>query len=125
MPKICQAEGCTYNVFGGGYCQRHQRLRTDKKPKALRQFTPKRQKVNLVYDRKARDFREANPFCRINSPVCTRATQGVHHKKGKSTIELLLDKNFWMPACNACNLWVEENHKEAVKLGFKLSRHHE
>ena len=35
MPKICKAPECTYNQFGGGYCQRHQYMRKDKKPKQL------------------------------------------------------------------------------------------
>lgn len=35
MPKKCTYSGCTFNQFGGGYCQRHQWCRTDKKPKSL------------------------------------------------------------------------------------------
>ena len=30
--KTCAAEGCGYPIFGKGYCQMHQYLRTDKKP---------------------------------------------------------------------------------------------
>ena len=30
MAKECQLESCTFAVFGGGYCLRHQYLRTDK-----------------------------------------------------------------------------------------------
>lgn len=44
MPKICKAESCSYSVYGGGYCQYHQHLRTDgKAPKPLRQ-TPFKEK---------------------------------------------------------------------------------
>lgn len=39
MAKTCFAEECNYPVWGKGYCQRHQYLRTDKKPKEL-QKTP-------------------------------------------------------------------------------------
>jgi hypothetical protein len=35
MPKTCQHESCTYNVFSGGFCRNHQWCRTDKKTKAL------------------------------------------------------------------------------------------
>lgn len=42
MPKICQHDECTYNVFGGGFCQRHQYLRTDKKPKRINPVSAKR-----------------------------------------------------------------------------------
>ncbi len=31
--KICKATDCLSPVFGGGYCQRHQYLRADKKPR--------------------------------------------------------------------------------------------
>jgi len=44
MPKICKAEGCSYNVWGKGYCKMHQRLRTDsKRPKSIRKISAKRQ----------------------------------------------------------------------------------
>lgn len=35
MSKICNKDGCSYNVFGGGYCKSHQYLRADKKQKPL------------------------------------------------------------------------------------------
>ncbi len=35
MAKICKASGCTYPVFGGGYCRVHQWKRTDKKLRGL------------------------------------------------------------------------------------------
>lgn len=41
MPKQCKAEGCSYNVFGKGYCVKHQYLRTDKKPKPLAKISKK------------------------------------------------------------------------------------
>lgn len=123
MAKECEAEGCSNPRFGGGFCKWHQSLRTDKKQKRIAVFSKKREGVNMVYNQKARAFREANPMCRVNSPVCTRETQGVHHLKGKSTTELLLDEKYWKPACNACNLYVEENSLWAIKTGNKLSKH--
>ena len=39
MARTCKKPGCTYNVFGGGYCRVHQWLRTDKKPKELKKRT--------------------------------------------------------------------------------------
>lgn len=98
-------------------------MRTDKKPKKLKQFSDKRAKVNVDYNRESREYREANPFCKINSPVCTGKTQGVHHMKGKSTIELLMDKRFWKPACNACNGYCEDHSEWAKENGHKLSKH--
>jgi len=42
MPKKCKKPYCNYNQFGGGYCQNHQYLRTDKKPKFLKRTTIKK-----------------------------------------------------------------------------------
>ncbi len=33
--KTCTYEGCTYPIWGGGYCKSHQHHRTDKKVKRL------------------------------------------------------------------------------------------
>ena len=40
--KKCKAEGCNYNVFSHGYCQRHSHLRTDDKAMGLKNVTVKR-----------------------------------------------------------------------------------
>ncbi len=120
MAKTCIDPGCNWPQFGGGYCTRHQYKRTDKKKKAISQFSKKRQIINLEYSREAREFREANQLCKINSPVCTRHTQGVHHVKGKATIDLLMDKNFWKPSCNPCNNYIEENSQWAFDNGHKI-----
>ena len=36
VKKKCKADGCSYPVFGKGYCKIHQYLRTDKKPVLIR-----------------------------------------------------------------------------------------
>jgi hypothetical protein len=53
MAKTCKYPGCTYPVFGGGYCRAHQWKRTDKKPKPI---AKRAVKDNL----KALDFGFAN-----------------------------------------------------------------
>ena len=40
--KKCKAEGCNYNVFSHGYCQRHSHLRTDDKAMGLKNVIVKR-----------------------------------------------------------------------------------
>ena len=56
MPKICNSPDCNYNVFGGGYCVRHQYLRTDKKPKPLKSTAlkkaPSPKKVEQIAENK-------------------------------------------------------------------------
>lgn len=39
--KKCKAEGCNYNVFSHGYCQRHGHLRTDDKAMGLKNVVSK------------------------------------------------------------------------------------
>lgn len=93
-----------------------------KKPVKIRQYSKKRQRANREYAEKSRPWWKGKQ-CAIRSPGCTGAATGIHHLKGKSSTELLLDERYWVPACGYCNtIWVEENHAEAVKNGFKLSR---
>lgn len=120
MPKVCKHSGCTYNVFGGGYCRNHQYLRTDKKPKPIKQFSAKRQVVNLEYNREAKKFREENPACRVNTSGCTRETTEVHHKKGRG--KYLMDKTTWLPVCHNCHCVVEENPNWAKQNGYSSNR---
>jgi hypothetical protein len=51
---------------------------------------------------------------------CTGMADGVHHKRGRGI--WLMEVETWMAACNACNLYVEDNHAWAVDNGFKESR---
>lgn len=90
-------------------------------PVKIAQFSKKRQKANREYAEKSRP-RWVGKQCKISAPGCTGMAQGIHHKKGKSSIELLLDERFWIQSCNNCNTWVELYPAEAEKKGFKLSR---
>lgn len=82
----------------------------------------KRQEIDAKeYAPAAKQFREDHPFCEINAPgVCTGQTQGVNHKKGKATIELLMDQEFWEAGCNPCNQYCEANSEWAEKNGHKI-----
>lgn len=42
--KLCSVDGCQLPVFAKGFCIRHQRLRTDKKPKGLKPRKPSGEK---------------------------------------------------------------------------------
>lgn len=92
-----------------------------KKPSKISQFSKKREKANREYSKESRPY-WIGKHCTIQAPGCTGTAQGIHHKKGKSSIELLLDERYWIPACNHCNTWVECFPAEAEKKGFKLSR---
>ena len=49
--KICEAIGCSWPVFGGGYCRNHQYLRKDKKLKRLKYKSEKRKREEKEYKR--------------------------------------------------------------------------
>lgn len=87
-------------------------------------FSEKREAVNKgQYGPAARQFVKDHPACAIRSPVCTGKATCVNHKKGKATIELLLDEKYWEPSCWPCNNWIESNDAWAREHGHKVSRH--
>jgi len=94
-----------------------------KKPrKKIKPFSDKRAKLNRQYSKESKPLWEGQE-CAIKSPGCLGMASGMHHVEGKDTPEKLLNKEEMIPACSYCNLiWVEENHAEAEKLGFKKSR---
>lgn len=119
MPKICKQPGCTNYVFGGGYCMGHQYKRRQASP--INKVSKGRKKVNANYYKQARAFKKKHPVCKIQSPDCTYNTEGVHHKRGRGAY--LMDESTWMPACNACNAYVEAHDAWARKRGFKESKY--
>lgn|SRR5512133_373655 len=58
MPKQCQFDGCEFNVWGKGFCKRHQYLRPDKKPDKLkvRQYSKKQRFANWGFDNESDMF---------------------------------------------------------------------
>lgn len=100
----------------GETCRRPKKV---KKRSYLRPFSKKRQKLNVKYGTRSKVFREENRLCVIKSPDCTLYTQGVHHVCGRATKTLLMDERHWLPACNACNLYVETHSEWARENGFK------
>lgn len=109
------------------YLEYRRRLKNEGKPvvekkvNKIKPFSDKRAKVNREYSKSSRPVWKDKP-CGIKSKDCTGAAQGIHHLAGKATIELLLDVDNWIPACNKCNLWCETHHAEAAEKGFKKSR---
>lgn len=96
-------------------------LPKERKVYKIATYSKKRQAVNKLYDPLAKKFREENPKCAIKSPVCTKRTQGVNHKKGRG--KYLLDVSTFEPACNACNTYCEDHPLWAIENGHKELRH--
>lgn len=87
----------------------------------IKQVSEKRAALNREYAKESRPFWN-DKACQIRSPVCTGQAQGIHHRKGKVTKEDLMDKRYWMAACNYCNSYVESHHEWARNMGYKVSR---
>lgn len=126
MPKTCKHESCHNNVFGGGYCNKHQYLRTDKKPKKvverkpIRQISSKQRKLNDEYSDKRKLFIHLHPLCKAKLEDCTVLATDIHHKKGRG--KYLLDIGTWISVCRSCHQKIEENPKMAKELNLSESR---
>lgn len=92
-----------------------------KQPAKIKQVSDRQASLNREYAKESRPVWKGQP-CQIRSPVCTKHAQGIHHRKGKGTKKDLMDKRYWMAACNFCNSYVENHDEWARKLGFKVSR---
>lgn len=88
----------------------------------IKKVSDKRKEINKEYKKISQPLWKNKP-CRINSPNCTKIAQGIHHLKGKTSTKDLLDTKYMLPACNACNTYVEDHHAWAVNKGFKISKH--
>ncbi len=93
----------------------------EKKRVKIAPYSKKRQRANREYAKVSKPLWEGQP-CQIRSKLCTGRAQGIHHPKGKGTIDLLVDPNNMISCCHACNGWCESNHAEAEAAGFKKSR---
>jgi hypothetical protein len=116
--NICSVEGC-YNY--GRYCRLHAGGSL-KEIKPIAKESKKRAVVNKKeYLPEAKQFIKENPVCMVGSPVCTKASQHVHHLKGRIG-DNLTNKKYWMAACDKCNSWIEQNDLWSRQNGFKLSK---
>ena len=109
------------------YLEQRRDLKNGKPPEKqkrvsqIKPFSKKRQTLNKEYAAKSQPYWKEKQ-CAINAPGCTGRAQGIHHMKGKTSKELLLDEKYWLAACNHCNHWIEQNDKSARMMGFKLSK---
>lgn len=89
---------------------------SDKHKETLKEY--KVVKAELI----AEKLKQGITSCEIKSPVCKHTIDGLHHKKGKSSKELYLDKNNMLLSCNPCNLYCETHNDFAFDNGFKLHK---
>lgn len=94
-----------------------------KKPEPPAKRSEKLKETFKGYKKQVKEFlsRPENLVCKIQMACTGVIAECVHHVAGR-TGEKLKDESDWMPACQKCNLWVEENDAEAREKGFKKSR---
>lgn len=125
---MCKWKGCNEPERHQGYCPTHWMLvkphkkDTDvKEPYKIPRESKKRAKENRVDKKQNKEIIANEPRCMIKSPVCIGWAQGAHHVKGRIG-KNLTDVKHKIPACNPCNVWVEEHPEEARKMGVSKSR---
>lgn len=121
MPKICKLDDCSNPVWGGGYCKRHQYLRTDKKPKRPSPVSPKMIESLKEYKTVRAKFLSRHPICQARISGCTKEATQVHHKAGRLGALLTNDKYF-LAVCHHCHCYIEVNPLEAKEKGWSMDR---
>lgn len=125
MPSICQFPLCKFPEERGGFCLHHAKHFAGAKPevskKPIKKVSDKRKEENKTYKKQVKSAVKKDPRCKIKSPVCTGKAQGLHHLQKRSPKNLTNPKN-QVSACNACNLYIEENPIWARNNGFTISR---
>ena len=130
MPKICQADKCKSNCFGGGYCKYHQYLRRmkggdqyqhklpHKLPNKLPRRTKHRADDERYYAVQAKEFFEdavnnGTNHCVFCGEKVTKF-EGLHHWRGR-TNDYLLDNKYWSVVHNDCHLFYHRATVEQMK----------
>jgi len=62
-------------------------------------------------------FLDANPLCERCGGIATT----IHHKKGRIG-ELIINTEYFLPACMPCHDWIETHPEEAKEKGYSLNR---
>lgn len=92
------------------------------KQKPIPKVSEKRKQVNKDYKKVSQPLWKGKK-CKVKSPNCTKEAQGIHHLKPKVNTHDLLDTKNMLPACNACNTYIEDFPVWAKQNGFKISKH--
>lgn len=74
------------------------------------------------YSEERKVFLENNPVCGANGILegCTYYATVIHHKKGKHSKKMYLNKKYWMASCVSCNGNIETIGQKAYDLGLRI-----
>lgn len=96
-----------------------QSLKPPKTKKPIAKNSDKMAQALKEYAKLRKEFLKANPVCEVFKD---RPAVDIHHMKGRATIELLLDDNYWKAVSREAHQWIELHPEEAKEKGYSLSR---
>lgn len=124
----CSIPDCDNLAERNGICATHNReqrkaikesLKPNKKPVRIKKVSDKMGEALKEYAKESQQFLLNNTKCAVYP---NRPSTEVHHMKGRATIELLLDKRYWLPVSRPGHRRIELNPEWAKAKGFSLSR---
>ncbi len=88
----------------------------------LRMRSKKRQKEEAQYNKRVKEWKLENPWCRACPAVfpmdpAPQPTKDCHHMAGREG-KLLLDEKWWLPVCRDCHSWIGASPNTARELGL-------
>ena len=116
---------CNSKAVRDEFCVSHAKYFAGEKEvkpkKAIPIKSVKRLAEDKLYKKIVKELLALHPGCKIKSPVCTGKAQGLDHLQKRSPKNYLQRSNL-IPACNACQLYKEENPEWSNKNGTSISR---
>ena len=93
------------------------KVKPKKEAKPIPKVSPKMAAALQIYSNKKKELIEGK-VC----GVCGLDAKDIHHKKGRNTIELLLDERYWLFVCRHCHSIIENRPLWAKEFGYSLDR---
>lgn len=137
MPKQCKHPDCANPVFSKMLCKWHYKLpqyqsidsdkKVPQKPskearKPIAKQSPKRKKLDALYNIMAAQFKKDKPYCMARLNGCTGKADHTHHLyAGASRDKYYLDSREWINCCENCHHQIHSvlGKEELYKLGLK------
>lgn len=116
--NICTVKGC---LNEGRYCRLHLNYSVPVKT-VVAKVSEKQEDLNKKFAKAKKEYLREHPFCEANIDGCTKVSIDVHHKAGKASEVLLLDKSLFLGVCRHCHSIIEANPSWAKQQGFSVSR---
>jgi hypothetical protein len=116
--NICTVDGCRNK---DSYCRLHMSYVIPVENE-MNKVSDNQKDLNKKFAKAKREYLKEHPFCEAKIEGCTKVAIEVHHKKGKASEELLLDKKYFLSTCRHCHKIIEKNPAFAKQNGFSESR---